>query len=65
MSSSIGEFNFNICVWDSTTIAEVLKNVGFKSVQLLPYKVDLDFCGPYNLEKYIKLIDGNVFAATK
>ncbi len=65
MVSKMDDFKFEVFVWDSAAIVKALDQVGFKSVQLLPYQSDPDYCGEYNLQKYIKLIDGRVITAVK
>ncbi len=65
MSSIIDGFKFEVCMWEYAAIVKALDSVGFKSVELLPYQSDPDYCGPYDLKEYIKLIDGYVVKATK
>ncbi len=65
MASTIKGFKFEVCVWDYEAVVMALKSAGFSRVELVPYKADPEYSGPYNLEKYMKMIDGQVVMAIK
>ncbi len=65
MASTIIGFGFEECVWEYEAIVTALTPAGFSRVELVPYKADPEYSGPYNLEEYIRTIDGQVVLAVK
>ncbi len=58
-------FNHNVCSWDAEAIKKAFLMAGFSRVEMVPYKADPKYSGPYNLEEYIRTIDGQVLLAVK
>lgn len=63
--TSIQEFQFESCVWESDAIVEAFLKAGFSRVELHPYKVDPDYDGSYSLPEYLTLVHGNFVVAIK
>ncbi|XP_064398633.1 uncharacterized protein LOC135345191 [Halichondria panicea] len=58
-------FNYDMYAWDAEAIKKAFIMAGFSRVELVPYKADPEYSGPYNLEEYMKTVDGQVVIAVK
>ncbi|XP_064398645.1 uncharacterized protein LOC135345201 [Halichondria panicea] len=58
-------FNYDSYAWDAEAIKKALLMAGFSRVELFPHKSDPEYGGPYNLDEYMKTVDGHLMIAVK
>lgn len=58
-------FNFESWLWEYSTLCKVLNEVGFIRIEQIPYTIDPDYSGKYDLERFNLITDGYIIKAVK